>query len=118
MPACFKDRSKIIISVLLIHLFSFHANCQVETLLPQIDQSSGLPSNAIRCLQLDNHKRVWAGTDNGLTIISANTTAQKRIIQKMGIASIWGLNFLGNMVFIGSRFEGLYIFDEKNGKLL
>jgi len=83
-----------------------------------MNQLSGLPSNAVRCVMLDNDSRVWTGTDNGLSILNANSDAQKNIIKNIGNKSIWGINFIDSLVFIGSRFDGLFIFNRQTGKLV
>ena len=113
-----KSWRKSIISILLIQLFSFNAFCQEENLLPEINQSSGLESNAVRCVMLDSKGRVWTGTDNGISILNANSSVQKNIISGVGNKSVWGINFLDSLVFIGTRFDGLFIFNQQTGKLM
>lgn len=118
MLTSLKSWRKSIVPILLIQLFSFNAFSQEENLLPEINQSNGLESNAVRCIMLDAQGRVWTGTDNGISILNANNSVQKNIIAVVGNKSIWGINFLDSLVFIGSRFDGLFIFNQYTGKLI
>lgn len=118
MLTSLKSWRKSIVPILLIQLFSFNAFSQEENLLPEINQSSGLESNAVRCIMLDAQGRVWTGTDNGISILNANSSVQKNIIATIGNKSIWGINFLDSLVFIGTRFDGLFIFNKHTGQLI
>ncbi len=97
--------------------FCVNINAQEEKLQPELDISSGLQSNAVRCIKVDTKGRVWVGMDNGLNILNANTAAQKMIVEIISHKSIWAIDFLDSLVFIGTRYEGLYIFNQATGNL-
>ncbi len=117
MPTSKQGWCKRIIKVLLAVFFIADAYGQAETLLPEFDVSNGLPSNAVRCLKLDNSKRLWVGTDNGLSVINGNEI-HKKIESALSQKSIWSLSFLDSLVFIGTRYNGLFIFNQFTGSLL
>ncbi|MBC7493920.1 MAG: hypothetical protein H7221_02850, partial [Flavobacterium sp.] len=118
MSPCFKNWFKSFSAVFLILFLHFNARAQGSSLLPEANRISGLPSNAVRCVALDKEGRIWTGTDNGLSILNANSISQKNIIAKIGNTSIWGINFLDSLVFVGSRFDGLFVFNFYTGKLI
>ena len=65
----------------------------------------------------DSKGRFWVGTDYGLDIHNDNTTAQKEIIAAIEHKSIQAIEFLDSLVFIGTSYDGLYIFNQFSGKL-
>lgn len=118
MPPCFKVWCKNIIPIFLSLLFyGTNGLCQVQELLPEINLNGGLPSNAIRVVRLDQDSRVWIGTDNGLDILNSDLPAQKNIISGIGNKSVWDVAFVDSLAFIGTRYDGLYIFNQRTGKL-
>ena len=118
MPSCIKIRIQNIIPIFLSLLFfNLKANCQVQELLSQINLNAGLQSNAVRVVRLDKGSRIWIGTDNGLNIFNATLPAQKNIISAIGNQSVWDIAFLDSIVFIGTRYDGLYIFNQVTGNL-
>lgn len=118
MPSSIKIRIQKIIPVFLTLIF-FHLNadCQVQELLPEINLNAGLQSNAVRVVRLDGESRIWIGTDNGLNIFNSTLPAQKNIITTIGNQSVWDIAFLDSLVLIGTRYDGLYIFNQKTGNL-
>jgi len=117
MFVCFKGWLQRITLAFLIELAVVSAFAQESKLLSEIDINSGLPSNTVRCLKLDNEHRLWVGTDNGLGIFEANTDIQKKIINTIGSKSIWSIEIKDCFVLIGTRYDGLYIFNKNTGQL-
>lgn len=117
MPSRFKSWNKNISTTLLI-LFSFaNVHAQDDKLQPELSIASGLPSNSVRCIKIDHEGRIWNGTDNGLFISNANALGQKNIVTVVGNKSIWAVDFLDSLVFVGTRYDGLYIFNNVTGNL-
>lgn len=117
MPACFKSWSKRIVVSFLILGFYSNAFSQNEKLWPELDVTNGLQSNTVRCIKIDNKSRFWIGTDYGLDIHNDNTPAQKKIVAAIAHKSIQAIEFTDNLVFIGTSYEGLYIFNQLSGDL-
>ena len=118
MPTRFPHWWKRIVQAFLTLLCWVPVLAQETMLRPEADLNSGLPSNAIRCLARDAENRLWIGTDNGLAILQADNAACKKITGDIGNASVWGLALLNNEVFVGTRFQGLYIFSRTDGRLI
>jgi len=116
MPTCKQGWCKRIVTVLLALYFITDVYGQAETLLPEFDVSNGLPSNSVRCLKLDKSKRLWVGTDNGLSVINGNEN-HKKIESALSQKSIWSLSFLDSLVFVGTRYNGLFVFNQFTGSL-
>lgn len=87
-------------------------------MLPEMEISSGLPSNTIRSLKLDEMRRLWVGTDNGLKVLIQNDSVSRKIVENIGRKSVWAISFFKDHVLIGTRFNGLYVYDFYSGKLL
>ncbi|CAN5598406.1 hypothetical protein BH11BAC5_BH11BAC5_36880 [soil metagenome] len=117
MSASFKSWGKGVVIALLILAFHVTANAQNEKLWPELDVTNGLQSNTVRCIKIDGKGRFWIGTDYGIDIHSANTIAQKKIIAAIQHKSIQAIEFLDSLVFIGTSYEGLYIFNQLTGNL-
>ncbi len=117
MLICFKGWVQRIVVAFLIGIISVPTCAQESKLQSEIDINSGLPSNAVRCLKLDDEHRLWVGTDNGLGIFEANTDIQKKIINTVGNKSIWSIELLDSFVMIGTRYDGLYIFNRNTARL-
>jgi len=117
MLICFKGWVQRIVVAFLIAIISIPTCAQESKLQSEIDINSGLPSNAVRCLKLDDEHRLWVGTDNGLGIFEANTDIQKKIIKIVGNKSIWSIALLDSFVLIGTRNDGLYIFNRNTARL-
>lgn len=118
MPTSKQNRCKRIIQTLLALFFIVNVNAQAESLLPEFDFATGLPSNSVRCIKLDKSRRLWVGTDNGLSIINSKEAAHKRIVDAMNQKSIWSLAFVDSLVILGTRYNGLFIFNHYTGNLL
>ncbi|MDN3655817.1 histidine kinase [Ferruginibacter paludis] len=117
MSASFKGWGKGVIVALLILAFHVTATAQNEKLWPELDVTNGLQSNTVRCIKIDGKGRFWIGTDYGLDIHNANSIAQKKIIEAIQHKSIQAIEFLDSLVFIGTSYEGLYIFNQLTGNL-
>ena len=118
MLASIKNWLKGIITILLILFFNLLTHAQEQRLLAEVDFKTGLQSSSVRCVATDLQKRIWVGTDNGLNILNAEGAAQQTVMQRTGNVSIWGINFLDSLVFIGTRLDGLYVFNRLTGKLI
>ncbi len=118
MPTSKQGWCKRIVQTLLTLLFIINVNAQAESLQPEFDIATGLPSNSVRCLKMDKSSRLWIGTDNGLSIINSNEAANKKIVDAMNQKSIRALAFLDSLVFVGSRYNGLFVFNQFTGNLL
>jgi hypothetical protein len=95
-----------------------NAQAQDEKLQPEMDFSTGLHSNAIRIIKVIHNGNVYVGSDNGLNILGSLTDAQQSIIERVGNKGIWGLETYGDLLFVGTRFDGLKIYNTNSGKLV
>lgn len=118
MPTRFQSWCQRIVASFLVLILAHNAVSQDGTLLPEIDQYSGLHSNGVRCIKIDPKGRVWIGTDNGLNVLNTTSSAHTNIITSIGSNSIWAINFKDSLVFIGTRFNGLYIISHASGKTI
>jgi hypothetical protein len=118
MPTGFQSWLKGIITGILIFLSTVAVKAQDEKLLPEMDYSTGLQSNAVRCIKVAKSGNVYLGTDNGLNILGALTVFQNAIIQQIGNKSVWGLELMDSLLFVGTRSEGLQVYSIKTGRLL
>ena len=111
-------RFKNIGSIFLIVFFiGLNGYSQMQELLPEYNLNSGLQSNAVRVVRIDKKSRIWIGTDNGLNILNATLPQQKEIITTIGNESIWDIAFTDSLILIGTRYNGLFIFQQQSGKL-
>lgn len=76
-------------------------------------QNGNLSSNCIFNLQLDNKKQIWAGTENGINIITPEFKVKNKIATELSIGSIKTLN--EKEAWFTSRIHG--VFHYKNGSL-
>ena len=111
MSSCFQSWNKSISATFLIFALFTNVYAQDDKLLAEFNTSTGLPSNTVRCIKLDSLGRIWTGTDHGLNISNANSPIQRNIVKSVGNKSIWAINFLDSLVFIGTRYDGLFIFN-------
>lgn len=118
MLTCFQSWSQRIISAFLVLVVSVNTKAQTGELLPELDQFSGLQSNGVRCIKIDPKGRVWVGTDNGLNILNTITPIEAAISNTIGNNSVWAIDYKENIVFIGTRNNGLYQFNRLSGKLI
>lgn len=118
MPSCVKIRFENIITIFLALLFlNLPSHCHAQELLPEMNLLNGLQSNTVRAVKIDQESRLWVGTDNGLDIFNANSSAQKTIIFVIGNQSVSEIAFGRSFVFIGTLYDGLYIFNKLTGNL-
>ena len=57
------------------------------------------------------------GTDHGLVILNDKDSSFKNITDKIGDQQVWALEFYKNHAIIGTRFNGLFIYDLSNHQL-
>lgn len=93
------------------------SECQPVYLQPELDITNGLQSNSVRVIKEDNQNRIWLGTDHGLVVLNDNGSLFRSITDKFSGHQIYGLAFNKDHVFIGSKFNGLYIFNLLNRQL-
>ena len=117
MSASFQSWGKRVVIALLIIFFHPDAHAQNEKLWPELDVTNGLQSNTVRCIKIDSKGRFWIGTDYGLDIHNDNTVALKKIVASIDHKSIQAIEFLDSLVFIGTSYEGLFIFNQFTGNL-
>ena len=106
------------IGIALIFLVFANVQAQDEKLQPEMDFSTGLHSNAIRIIKVIHNGNVYVGSDNGLNILGSLSYAQQSIIDQVGNKGIWGLETYGELLFVGTRFDGLKIYNTNSGKLV
>ena len=117
MSSSFQSWGKRVVIALLIIFFHHDVHAQNEKLWPELDATNGLQSNTVRCIKIDTKGRFWIGTDYGLDIHNDNTAALKKIIASVEHRSIQAIEFLDSLVFIGTSYEGLFIFNKFTGNL-
>ncbi len=114
----FQSWCERIITAFLVLAVSVNAKAQTGELLPELDQFSGLQSNGVRCIKIDPKGRVWVGTDNGLNILNTITPIEAGISNTIGNNSVWAIDYKENILFVGTRNNGLYQFNRLSGKLI
>ncbi len=61
--------------------------CKPEQDVIQIDESSGLSDRTVYSLEIDDEDFIWAGTQNGLSMIDPNTLAIQSYYQNNGLSN-------------------------------
>lgn len=85
------------------------------------DDSGSLVSNAVNCLLLSADKKVYIGTNGGLSIFTREASHFKNIVEhpalkkKIYVTSLWEAS--DNIIWIGTNQQGLLYYDEKMGVL-
>ena len=82
-----------------------------------------ITSNAITCFYEDSNGTIWIGTDKGINIVNKNNqfsfnnkhSYTNGILSDKNIVSILKQNGYN---FVASKYDGIYIFDEKDGSLV
>lgn len=117
MFTSFKNRFQKLIWTIILLFSCFICNAQPTFLDAEMDVNTGMITNQIRVIQKDNLKRIWIGTEHGLQILSNNDTTLNNLINKIGDNPIWALAFAKQFAFIGTRFNGVYIYNLSNNKI-
>lgn len=78
----------------------------------------GLPSGSVRALKLDRLNRLWVGTDNGLSILHEFSYNSRELIKNIGASSIWSIASDDSLIYIATRFSGLYVVDPIQFKIV
>ena len=117
MFACYAGWTKRVFAIIVIITISNFVNAQEDKLNPEVDNNTGLTSNAIRCIKVVQVSSVYVGTDNGLNILGGLSIEQTNIIRDIGGVSIWGLEIWKGLLFVGTRNAGLRIYNLSSGKL-
>ncbi|CAN5719852.1 hypothetical protein BH10BAC3_BH10BAC3_19580 [soil metagenome] len=118
MPTSIESWCKGTIALFLIFVIPNLSIAQEEVLQSELNISSGLPSNTVRVLKLDSHDKLWVGTDNGLIILNDQPKLYGELVNTIGNQSVWAINFLDTIAFIGTRYNGLILANILTGKIL
>jgi two-component sensor histidine kinase len=117
MFTSFKNRFQKLIWTIIVLLGCFVCNAQPTFLDAEMEVNTGMLTNQIRVIQKDNLKRIWVGTEHGLQILSNTDTSLKKLINKIGDNPIWALAFSKQFAFIGTRYNGVYIYNINTDKI-
>ena len=114
----FKNRFQEFICLIVFLVLHGALSAQPSALLPEADFAKGLPSNNVLAAMTDKAGTVWVGTDKGLTILGDQENKYAPIQKTIGIQEVWSIALLPPYVFIGSRYNGVYIFNVENSRLV
>lgn len=114
----FKNRFQELICLIVFLVLHGAVSAQPSALLPEADFGKGLPSNNVLAAMTDKAGTVWVGTDKGLSILSDPENKYAPIQKIIGIQEVWSIAFQGPYVFVGSRYNGVYIFNTQNSRLV
>lgn len=84
----------------------YHINKNGE-ILSHFNQTNGLLNNTVLSLFLDNEKNIWAGLDNGLSIINLNSPFGLFQDKNGKIGSVYTSYVYNNYLYLGTN-QGLY----------
>lgn len=101
--------------ILLLGMPGFAQFHQVQSIYTT---GTGLPSGSVRALKVDRLHRLWVGTDNGLSILHESSNNSKELIKSIGASSIWSIASDDSLIYIATRFSGLYVVDPIKFKIL
>ncbi|HAN38662.1 MAG TPA: hypothetical protein DCQ29_07135 [Chitinophagaceae bacterium] len=118
MSTCFKKGLQSIGFFIATLLYlNIKVSSQPVFLEPELSVTSGLNSNSIRAIVKDSSKRIWLGTDLGLEIWN-NTSKFQELIDTINNHSVWTLAFYKRYALIGTRLNGLFIYDTVINKIV
>ena len=104
--------------IIVLILASLSLQAQPVHLQPEMDINSGLPTNSIRVIKQNDKQRIWLGTDHGLVILNDKDSSFKNITNKIGDQQVWALAFYKDHALVGTRFNGLFVYDLTNSQLV
>ena len=114
----FKNRFQELICLIAFLMLCCAVTAQPSALLPEADFGKGLPSNNVLAAMTDKAGTVWVGTDKGLSILGDPENKYAPIQKTIGIQEVWSIAFQAPYVFVGSRYNGVYIFNTENSRLV
>ena len=114
----FKNRFQELICLIVFLMLYGGLWGQPSALLPEADFGKGLPSNNVLAAMTDKAGTVWVGTDKELSILGDPENKYAPIQKTIGIQEVWSIAFQSPYVFVGSRYNGVYIFNVENSKLV
>jgi len=114
----FKNRFQELICLIVFLVLHAALSAQPSALLPEADFGKGLPSNNVLAAMTDKAGTVWVGSDKGLSILGDPENKYAPIQKTIGIQEVWSIAFQGAYVFVGSRYNGVYIFNTQNSRLV
>lgn len=114
----FKNRFQELICLIVFLMLHGGLWAQPSALLPEADFGKGLPSNNVLAAMTDKAGTVWVATDKGLSILGDPENKYAPIQKTIGIQEVWSIAFQSPYIFVGSRYNGVYIFNVENSKLV
>ncbi len=103
---------RIGITFLLINLFHFSYCQEIED--SEINFENGLPSNSIKRIRIDKQNSLWVCTSNGLSILPNLNDRYTPLLKAIGDVSVWDIYFTDSTILVGTRTNGLFIFNNKD----